>query len=141
MNLMGVCNSCGDEGKIEYEGQVCLFCNQGCMRGGLDEGIKTKEIKMQANKALGRRMTKAGRSLLVIEWIMVRGLFWEYYVTEEWNDSNCAYCLVDGDFQEMGLVSLDEIKPYIAVRTRDLSKVAPAPGWKWEKKKKKEGFV
>jgi hypothetical protein len=38
--------------------------------------------------------------------------------------------LVDGDFQETGLVSLEEIKPYIISRTKDLN-LMPAPGWEW----------
>lgn len=78
-----------------------------------------------------RKMQKGSQTLTILEWIMVSRLCWEYYVTEEWNEDNCAYCLVDGDFQEMGQVSLDEIKPYISARTRDLTSLAPAPGWKW----------
>lgn len=76
-------------------------------------------------------MTNGKQTINVLEWIIVKGIYWEYYVTEEWNEYNCAYCLVDGDFQEIGLVSLDEIKPYISARTKDLKEVAPAPGWSW----------
>jgi hypothetical protein len=75
-------------------------------------------------------MTDGKTILKIFEWIQTKGNFWEYYVTEKWNKDNCAYCLVDGDFQEIGLVSLDEIKPYISIRTKDLT-IQPAPGWKW----------
>jgi len=78
-----------------------------------------------------RKMTDGKTTLKVLEWIIVRKIFWEYYVTEKWDDTNCAYCLVFGDFQEIGLVSLDEIKPYISSRTKDLKSIQPAPGWKW----------
>lgn len=77
-----------------------------------------------------RNMTDGKTILKIFEWIQTKGNFWEYYVTEKWNEENCAYCLVDGDFQEIGLVSLDEIKPYISIRTKDL-RIQPAPGWKW----------
>lgn len=76
-------------------------------------------------------MTDGTTTLEILEWIIVKNIFWEYYVTEKWDETNCAYCLVDGEFQEIGLVSLDEIKPYISARTKDLKTVAPAPGWKW----------
>jgi len=83
-----------------------------------------------------RKMTDGTNTLNILEWIIVTGCFWEYYVTEKWDENNCAYCLVDGDFQELGLVSLDEIKPFISARTQDLTKVEPAPGWKWIDTKK-----
>ena len=76
-------------------------------------------------------MTDGSQILGVLEWIIVKGIFWEYYVIEEWNEDNCAYCLVDGQFQEIGLVCLDEIMPHISARTDDLKKISPAPGWKW----------
>lgn len=78
-----------------------------------------------------RKMTDGRTTVKVLEWIMVRSIFWEYYVTENWDKNNCAYCLVDGDFQEIGLVSLDEITPYISCRTDQLENIQPAPGWKW----------
>ena len=78
-----------------------------------------------------RKMTKGNTTLDVLEWIMVKGICWEYYVTEQWDETNCAYCLVDGDFQELGLVSLDEIKPHLSSRTKDLYSLQPAPGWRW----------
>jgi len=78
-----------------------------------------------------RKMTDGKTILEILEWIIVRGIFWEYYVTEKWDESNCAYCLVDGDFQEIGVVSLDEIKPYISAQTKNLTEVQAAPGWKW----------
>jgi len=77
-----------------------------------------------------RRMRKENQEIQVIEHVIVRN-YWEYYVMDEWTEDNVAYCLVDGDFQEIGLVSLDEIKPYIISKTRDLKNLMPAPGWKW----------
>jgi len=78
---------------------------------------------------MSRKMKKGSWEINVIEWIMVKN-YWEYYRIEEWNEDDCAYCLVDGDFQETGLVSLEEIKPYIISRTKDLN-LMPAPGWEW----------
>ncbi len=78
-----------------------------------------------------RKMTDGITTLTILEWIMVRGVFWEYYVTEKWDENNLAYCLVDGHFQEMGLVSLDEIKPFVSARTTDLTTIQPAIGWRW----------
>lgn len=85
-----------------------------------------------------RKMTDGRTTIEVHEWIQVRKIFWEYYVTEEWDESNCAYCLVDGDFQELGLVSLDEIQPHISGRTKDLKTIMPAPGWRWVDSKGEE---
>lgn len=78
-----------------------------------------------------RKMTDGQTTINVLEWIIVNGIFWEYYVIDQWDQENCAYCLVDGEFQEIGLVSLDEIKPHISSRTKDLNNLQPAPGWKW----------
>jgi len=78
-----------------------------------------------------RKMTDGITTLNILEWIIVEGIFWEYYVTEKWDENNCAYCLVDGDFQELGLVCLDEIEPHILSRMDDLEVLQPAPGWKW----------
>ena len=78
-----------------------------------------------------RQMTNGTITVDIREWIIVKGIFWEYYVTEEWDKDNCAYCVVDGDFTEFGLVSLDEIKPYISQRTNDLKNLEPARGWRW----------
>lgn len=80
-----------------------------------------------------RKMTDGKTTIQVLEWIQTRGNFWEYYVTEKWNEKNCAYCLVDGEFQEIGLVSWDEIKPYVSSTTKDLKNIQPAPGWNWVK--------
>jgi hypothetical protein len=87
--------------------------------------MKHKEKKM-------RKMTDGKITLEVYEWFQTRGNFWEYYVTEgDLDEENCAYCLVDEDFQEIGLVSLDEIKSYVSSMTKDLESIQPAPGWKW----------
>lgn len=80
-----------------------------------------------------RKMTDGKQTITVFEWIMIGEVMWEYYVTENWNEDNEAYCLVDGEFQEIGLVSLDEIKPYIVARTSNLHEFRPAVGWEWVK--------
>jgi hypothetical protein len=77
-----------------------------------------------------RKMTDGKTVVNISEWVILKN-FWEYYVIDKWDEKNCSYCLVDGDFQEIGLVSLDEIKPYISSRTRILTDLQPAPGWNW----------
>jgi hypothetical protein len=78
-----------------------------------------------------RKMTDGSQTVNVLQWIQTKGNFWEYYVTENWNDDNCAFCLVDGDFQELGLVSWDEIEPYISAISTNLNNLQPARGWNW----------
>ncbi len=72
-----------------------------------------------------------GTTIEVIEHIILRN-FWEYYVTTDSYSDDIKLCLVMGDFTELGDVSLDEIKPYIISRTKDLANVMPAEGWRWE---------
>ena len=86
-----------------------------------------------------RRMTKGNIELKVVEHIILRN-FWEYYVLERelgdvsTHDPNIVYALVMGDDDEIGIVSLSEIKKYIFSRTTDLSELEPAIGYSWEEK-------
>jgi len=71
-----------------------------------------------------------GSTIKVIEYIiLVNG--WEYYVTEKVDKRGTFFALVCGFETELGSVSLNEIKPYIASRTSDLAELMPATDWKW----------
>ncbi len=76
-----------------------------------------------------RKMTNGPDTLTVVEFIMTINM-WEYYVTDQQQDG-IALCLVHGFCTEIGDVDLEEIEPYITVRTKDLT-MQPAIGWKWE---------
>jgi hypothetical protein len=71
-----------------------------------------------------------GTELEIVEHIILRNM-WEYYVTTDVFQDDIVMCLVMGDFTELGDVSLDEIKPYVISRTRDLANVMPADGYRW----------
>lgn len=68
----------------------------------------------------------------VVEHIILRN-FWEYYITDETfgDDGDIVQALVMGYETELGDISLDEIKPYIISRTKNLEEVMPAEGWRW----------
>ncbi len=74
---------------------------------------------------------KDGHSINVIEHIILTN-FWEYYVTEDNYGEGIQFCLVLGDYDELGDVYLPELEPYIVSRTKRLDSVMPAPGWEWE---------
>jgi hypothetical protein len=60
--------------------------------------------------------------------------FWEYYVIDQDNNpdnSDIVTCLVLGFEEEIGDVSLSEIKPYVLTKTKDLTSVMPAPNYSW----------
>jgi len=77
-----------------------------------------------------RKMTNGKTTIKVVEHIMIKN-FWEYYVTDESFDGDIKLCLVMGIEQELGDVSMEEIKPYIMSRTAELDDVMPAAGWSW----------
>ena len=56
--------------------------------------------------------------------------FWEYYILDN-AKSDYRLALVEGFEQEMGDISMSEIKPYLLSFTHDVSEIAPAPGWEW----------
>lgn len=73
-------------------------------------------------------MSNGVTTINVVEWIITQN-FWEYYVTDD-TDGSIAFCLVHGFETELGYVCLEEIKPYIRIRTKDLT-MQPAIGWEW----------
>lgn len=75
---------------------------------------------------------KSGQELVISEHIILRN-FWEYYVISDEGTSEDMLCLVMGDYQEMGWVSMAEIKPYIFSKTKVTKKteLMPADGWQW----------
>ncbi len=83
-----------------------------------------------------RKMVKGSEVLNVIEFIITKN-YWEYYISEI-DENNIAFCLVDGFEMELGYTSLDEIKPFIISRTKDLT-IQPARGWEWEDEQQNEG--
>lgn len=72
-----------------------------------------------------------GKVLCVYEHIIVTN-HWEYYVCEDKQKGDLRLCLTYGYENEIGEVSLNEIRPYIRSRTTDLSELMPPPGWNWE---------
>jgi len=56
---------------------------------------------------------------------------WEFYVLEEPDENGVAFAFVSGDYDELGYVSLDEIKPFIISRTKEMNGIMPAPGYSW----------
>jgi hypothetical protein len=78
-----------------------------------------------------RKMNSKFGSVNVIEHIMCKG-FWEYYITDENFSDDIVQAVVMGFEVEIGDISLSEIKPYIITRTKDLSELMPAEGWRWD---------
>ena len=78
-----------------------------------------------------KKMThKNGTELTITEHIITRNN-WEYYVTNEKFNDDIVCCLVLGFEDEIGDVSLSEIRPHVISRTKDLEEVMAAPGWSW----------
>ena len=82
-----------------------------------------------------RKMIKDNLKLDVVEHIMLRNM-WEYFVLADEAgdepDSDIKYALVMGFNDEIGTVSLSEIKPYVISRTSRLDEIMPASGYQWE---------
>ena len=83
-----------------------------------------------------RKMVKGNLKLNVVEHIILRNM-WEYFVLANEPDTHAAdpdivYALVMGFENEIGTVSLSEIKPYIISRTSNLEEIMPADGYQWE---------
>ena len=82
-----------------------------------------------------RRMIKDNLKLDVVEHIILRNM-WEYFVLADEAgdepDSDIKYALVMGFNDEIGTVSLSEIKPYVISRTSRLDEIMPASGYQWE---------
>ena len=83
-----------------------------------------------------RKMIKGNLKLNVVEHIILRNM-WEYYILADEPDTHApdpdiVYALVMGFNDEIGTVSMSEIKPHIMTRTTDLSEIMPADGYEWE---------
>ena len=80
-------------------------------------------------------MIKGNLKLDVVEHIILKKM-WEYVVLADEAgdepDSDIKYALVMGFTDEIGTVSMSEIKPYVISRTQDLDELAPASGYRWE---------
>ena len=80
-------------------------------------------------------MTKGNLKLDVVEHIMLRNM-WEYFVLADEAgdepDSDIKYALVMGFNDEIGTVSMSEIKPHVISRTSNLDEIMPADGYQWE---------
>ncbi len=81
-----------------------------------------------------RRMVKGNIKLNVVEHIILKNM-WEYYVLADEDgdkpDSDIKYALVMGFNDEIGTVSMAEIKPHILSHTTELSTIFPASGYEW----------
>jgi hypothetical protein len=79
-------------------------------------------------------MIKGNLKLDVVEHIMLRNM-WEYFVLADEAgdepDSDIKYALVMGFNDEIGTVSLSEIKPHVISRTSRLDEIMPASGYEW----------
>ena len=82
-----------------------------------------------------RKMTKGNLKLDVVEHIILRNM-WEYFVLADEAgdepDSDIKYALVMGFEDEIGTVSMSEIKPHVISRTSNLDEIMPADGYQWE---------
>ena len=83
-----------------------------------------------------RKMIKGNLKLKVVEHIILRNM-WEYFVLANEPDTHApdpdiVYALVMGFHDEIGTVSLSEIKPHIISRTDQLCDILPASGYQWE---------
>lgn len=85
-----------------------------------------------------RKMVKGNFKLDVVEHIILRNM-WEYYVLSDegqndWvsSEPDIVMALVMGFNDEIGCVSLSEIKPHIISRTSNLDDIMPADGYEWE---------
>ncbi len=80
-------------------------------------------------------MIKGNLKLDIVEHIILRNM-WEYFVLADEAgdepDSDIKYALVMGFNDEIGTVSMSEIKPHIISRTTDMNELLPASGYQWE---------
>jgi hypothetical protein len=81
-----------------------------------------------------RKMIKGNLKLKVVEHIILRNM-WEYYILADEDgdesDSDIKYALVMGFEDEIGTVSMSEIKPHILTRTSHINGIFPADGYQW----------
>lgn len=81
-----------------------------------------------------RKMIKGNVKLDIVEHIILRNM-WEYYILADEDgddpDSDVKYALVMGFEDEIGTVSMSEIKPHILTRTSHVNGIFPAAGYQW----------
>ena len=80
-----------------------------------------------------RKMVKGNYQLNVVEHIILRNM-WEYFILADKvgeGDSDIKYALVMGFNDEIGTVSLSEIKPHVISRTTCMDDILPAAGYEW----------
>ena len=77
-----------------------------------------------------RKMTNGDTTVNVVAHFMTRNM-WEYYLLEKPDKDGIALALVEGDYQEIGDVSIPEIQEFVFLATKDLSDLMPAPNWEW----------
>jgi hypothetical protein len=78
-----------------------------------------------------RKMNYCGSILNITEWIQTSNA-WEYYITDQKHSDDIVLALVMGFETELGDISLEEIEPFIRMRSKELDKLLPAEGCKWE---------
>lgn len=75
---------------------------------------------------------KTGKTINVIEFIVLKKSCWEYYITDKVDeDGNGVEALIYGNEIEHAVVSLTGIKLEAGFRTKDLNQLQPVPGWIW----------
>jgi hypothetical protein len=80
---------------------------------------------------MARKMKRVdGESVVTVYGHGVTKHFWEYYILDN-AKSDYRLALVEGFEQEMGDISMSEVKPYFISYTQDVSEIMPAPGWQW----------
>ena len=77
-----------------------------------------------------------GSILNIREFFITKGNLWEYFVTdEEVETDDVQFCLVRGFEQELGCVSMAELRPYIMIKVKinkkNYHEVLPAQGYEW----------
>ena len=75
---------------------------------------------------------KLNITINVVEHIMTRNL-WEFYITDNKHDDDIVEALVMGHETELGDISINSIKPFISMRTYDMSGLLPPEGYEWVK--------
>ena len=74
---------------------------------------------------------KHNQQLTIREHIILKN-FWEYYITDYYpEESDIQEAYVMGFEDEIGDISMEELKPYIITRTKHLDEVMPATGYRW----------
>lgn len=78
-----------------------------------------------------RKMKNQYGEVFTVHQHLITKHFWEYYILDNHKDRDIRFALVLGFENEMGDVSMSEIKPHVAMRTEDMEGVMPPPDWKW----------